>query len=381
MQCMPAALTAKDEELVAVSSSYVKYAIEQEYLRAEIDRLKDELAQGNKRECMGSLGKTTIAQKVYHDRQVNVRFQKKVWVSVSQTYDELLIMKGILKQLNADDSGIDKGDLLNRILEALSHKSFLIVLDSVWSIDDGWWDRISRGLPKFVEHNCCIIITSRRKCNTQLEEVGREIVHKCHGLPLAIKTTGGMLSSKPHSLGEWTRICENFREKLVSDSERNISAMASWQLSYDELPAHLKQCMLCFSIYPDDHEIEVEQLVRWWVGEGLISPWRWHRNSTDVAFSHLSELVSRCLVEVVQRRSFDGKVYSCKMHDMVRDMTILVVEDEKFCSFNRGRHIATVNSRHLGENNYSVLIWELKAKSTSSHYNKLHRFQQENCSG
>uniref|UniRef100_M1D1A9 Uncharacterized protein n=1 Tax=Solanum tuberosum TaxID=4113 RepID=M1D1A9_SOLTU len=51
MQCMPAALTAKDEELVAVSSSYVKYAIEQEYLRAEIDRLKDELAQGNKREC------------------------------------------------------------------------------------------------------------------------------------------------------------------------------------------------------------------------------------------------------------------------------------------------------------------------------------------
>ncbi|PHT25857.1 hypothetical protein CQW23_34522 [Capsicum baccatum] len=336
---------------------------------------------------MGGLGKTTIAQKIYHDRQVNVSFQKKVWVSISQTFDELSIMKAILKQLSADDSGTEKRDLLNRIRDALSHKSYLIVMDDVWSIDDGWWDSISRGLPKFIEHNSCIIITSRNedvvkrmgatesrihrprflndeeswslfckvallstkgKCNTQLEEVGRWIVRKCHGLPLAIKTTGGMLSSKSHSVGEWMRICENFREKLVSDCESNISVMASLQQSYDELPSRLKQCIWCFSIYPDDHEIEAEQLVRWWVGEGFVRA-DGTETATEVAFNHLSELVSRCLVEAVQRRNFDGRVYSCKMHDMVRDMTILVAEDEKFCSFNRDRrHISTVYSRHLG---------------------------------
>ncbi|KAF3660632.1 putative disease resistance RPP13-like protein 4-like [Capsicum annuum] len=335
---------------------------------------------------MGGLGKTTIVQKIYNDRQVNVRFQKKVWVSVSQTYDDLSMMKGILKQLNADDSGTDKRDLLNRIRVALSHKSYLIVMDDVWSFDDGWWDRISSGLPKFKEHNSCIIITSRNedvvkrmgatesrihrprllddeeswslfckvaflstkgKCNTQLEEVGREIVRKCHGLPLAIKTTGGMLSSKPQSLGEWTRICENFREKLVSDCVSNISVMASLQLSYDELPSHLKQCILCFSIYPGDHEIEAEHLVRWWVGEGLVRGDD-TETATYVAFNYLSELVSRCLVEAVQRSNFDGRVYSCKMPDMVRDMTILVAEDKMFCNFDRGRLIATVNSRHLG---------------------------------
>ncbi|KAF3649251.1 putative xyloglucan endotransglucosylase/hydrolase protein 9-like [Capsicum annuum] len=277
---------------------------------------------------MGGLGKTTVAQKIYHDIQVNARFQKKVWVSISQTYDELSIMKGILKQLSADDSGTDKGDLLNRIREALSHKSFLIVMDDVWDIVDGWWDRISKGLPKFTEHNCCIIITSRNedvvrrmgatesrihrprlldeeeswslfckvaflstngKCNSQLKDVGREIVRKCHGLPLAIKTTGGMLSSKPHSLVEWMRICKNFREQLVSDSASNSSVMASLQLSYDELPSRLKQCILCFSIYPDDHEIEAEQLVRWWVGEGLVRG-DGTETATDVAFNHLSEL-------------------------------------------------------------------------------------------
>lgn len=35
----------------SASGSYVKYVIEQEDLRVEIDRLKDELAQENKMEC------------------------------------------------------------------------------------------------------------------------------------------------------------------------------------------------------------------------------------------------------------------------------------------------------------------------------------------
>lgn len=43
--------------------------------------------------------------------------------------------------------------------------------------------------------------------------------------------------------------------------------MASLQVSYD---AHLKQCILCFSIYLDDHKIEAEQLIRWSVGEGFV---------------------------------------------------------------------------------------------------------------
>ncbi|PHU12022.1 hypothetical protein BC332_18952 [Capsicum chinense] len=56
---------------------------------------------------MGGLGKTTIVQKIYNDVQVKMSFEKKVWVSISQTYDEIDIMKRILRQLRADDSGTD----------------------------------------------------------------------------------------------------------------------------------------------------------------------------------------------------------------------------------------------------------------------------------
>lgn len=337
---------------------------------------------------MGGLGKTTIAQKIFNDTHVIARFEKRIWVSISQTFSELEIMKSILRQVREDDSGSDTGQMLHRIHQLLSHKSYLIVMDDVWSTANGWWDRISNGLAKTPGHSSCIIITSRIEevaknmgvvdarihrprlldeeeswslfckvafmatkgiCkNLQIEGMGKEIVKKCRGLPLAIKTTGGLLYSKT-SFSEWKRICDNFHEKLAT--EGNSSVMASLQLSYDELPAHLKHCILCFSIYPEDHEINVEQLVRWWIGEGFVHERR-SETVTETAYRFLSELIDRCLVDVMRRRNYDGRVYSCKMHDMVRDLTIRIAREEAFSSFDDGgRQIPTMDSRRLGVTN------------------------------
>ncbi|KAF8380782.1 hypothetical protein HHK36_028276 [Tetracentron sinense] len=365
---------------------------------------------------MGGLGKTTIAQKIFNDEEVVARFKKRIWVSVSQTFSEAGIMRSMLKQLeedshqklnleedesgahgqllkkiqrtlsNVNENGCADGQLLKKIRQELSNTTYLIVMDDVWSIDDGWWDRLCAGLPKMIGHSSTIIITTRNEnvarsmgveearihrpkildhyaswllfCKTafpaskgvpenpHLEELGNEILKKCGGLPLAIRTIGGLLSSKTHSLGEWKRICDNFHDQLTT-GECESSVIPSLHLSYDELPTHLKHCILCFSIYPEDYEINAEQLVHWWVGEGFI-----HRKSLktaiEVAFDCLSELISRCLVEV-HRSHYDGRVYSCKMHDMVRDLIIKIARDEAFCSFDEGgRQTTATNSRHLG---------------------------------
>ncbi|KAJ0081127.1 hypothetical protein Patl1_09738 [Pistacia atlantica] len=124
--------------------------------------------------------------------------------------------------------------------------------------------------------------------------------------------------------------------------------MPSLQLSYDELPTHLKQCLLCFSVYPEDIEIQAEQLVHWWAGEGLIQgndTW----TATELGYEYLSELASRCLIDVEKLRDYDGRVYSCKMHDLIRDMTIKISKDEGFCNFDeKGKQKPTDSDRWLG---------------------------------
>ncbi|MCD7472705.1 hypothetical protein HAX54_014034 [Datura stramonium] len=179
-------------------------------------------------------------------------------------------MKGILRQLNAEDSGTDKGDLLTRILQALSHKSYLIVMDDVWSIDDGWWDRISKGLPKFIEHNSCIIITLMK----------HDVVKRM-----------GVTETRIH------------RPRLLDEDE-------SWSL-------------FCkFALFSTKGSVQ-------------------------------------CLVEAVQRRNFDGRVYSCKMHDMVRDMTILVAEEESLAGNSKLRALILTTTNCIGFNR-KIALAEIK---------------------
>lgn len=324
---------------------------------------------------MGGLGKTTIAQKVFNDRSVEEHFERRIWVSVSQTFTEEQIMRTMLRNLGDASVGDDKGELMKKIHEYLLGKRFLIVMDDVWSLDVTWWLRIYEGLPK--GNGSSIIITTRieevaqkmrvkeershwpkclnkddswllfrnvafaasgGKCvHSELEHVGKEIVEKCKGLPLAIKAVGGIMLCKPSRYHEWRRISNHFRDELA---ENDNSVMASLQLSYDELPSYLKSCFLCLSLYPEDCIITKDQLVHWWIGEGFI-PLRNGRSAVEAGEDCFSGLTNRCLLEVVGK-TYHGTISSCKVHDMVRDVVITMAVDDAFF-----RPDGT-NCRHLG---------------------------------
>ncbi|MQM16000.1 hypothetical protein Taro_048949 [Colocasia esculenta] len=256
---------------------------------------------------MGGLGKTTTAQKVFNEKQVEDHFEKRMWVSVSQTFVEEEIMRSMLKNLG--DASI--GDVARRmgVVEGRIHRPSLLTMEESWSLF------------------CKIAFAGTRGVcqDPRLNEVGLEIVEKCGGLPLAIKAVGGVMFCKPVSVVEWRRIADNFSEELAQGDD---FVMASLQLSYDELPTYLKPCFLCFVIYPEDCVILKDQLIHWWIGEGFL-PTTSGRSLAETGEDCFMGLLNRCLVETVDR-NFNGKIYTCKIHDMVRDLVFKTAEKEGF---------------------------------------------------
>ncbi|RZC81651.1 hypothetical protein C5167_044230 [Papaver somniferum] len=108
---------------------------------------------------MGGLGKTTLAQKVYHDIRSTDYFEVKCWICVSDNFNPKIFVKTILESLG-DEVAHDKHtmDLLqSRLQKRLDGKRFLVVLDDVSSEDQGPWETLRTSL-------CC-----GRKDNEEFE--------------------------------------------------------------------------------------------------------------------------------------------------------------------------------------------------------------------
>nr|ULP54363.1 ZAR1-basal [Liriodendron chinense] len=274
----------------------------------------------------------------------------------------------MLEKLNADEKSLRRKDI-EGLLESLNSKldgKYLVVLDDVWETNERmWWDSLKSALPQV--NGCCVIVTTRNeevaksmgafsrcihypqtlsnedswslfskiafarnegKCtNPDLEGFGKEIVARCGGLPLTIKVVGGMMRWKS-DIHEWRRISKHLKEELAIGKKDEL-VISRLQLSYEELPMHLKPCFLCFAMFPEDFEIDVEDMVNWWIGEGFV----WGRNgktAVEVGEEYLSELFNRFLILGGYKDLFERRYDYCKMHDMVRDMVIRIAREESF---------------------------------------------------
>lgn len=96
-------------------------------------------------------------------------------------------------------------------------------------------------------------------------------------------------------------------------------------LSYSHLTPCLKPCFLYLGIFPEDHEINVSQLIKLWVAEGFLLP---NKPKTEKSLEDVAEkdLVHRNLVLL----SLNGKLKTCGIHDLLRDLCLKVAEKEKF---------------------------------------------------
>ncbi|KAH7545525.1 hypothetical protein FEM48_Zijuj01G0103000 [Ziziphus jujuba var. spinosa] len=96
----------------------------------------------------------------------------------------------------------------------------------------------------------------QRHCPPELEELSHEILERCDGLPLAIVSIAGLLSTRDKIIHEWQKL----NDSLNSDFESNphlTSIARILSLSYNDLPHYFKSFFLYFGLYPEDYSIKM----------------------------------------------------------------------------------------------------------------------------
>ncbi|XP_047967909.1 putative late blight resistance protein homolog R1B-16 isoform X2 [Salvia hispanica] len=161
-----------------------------------------------------------------------------------------------------------------------------------------------------------------------LEKIGRKIALTCGGLPLAIVVIAGILSEVSRTEADWEQVANNLNLATTAHEEKYAAIL---DLSYTHLPHHLRSCFLYMGAFPEDYEIRSQNLVKLWVAEGFVQ-------SEEVAEEFLMDLVKRNLVLVKKRKS-NGRIKSCGLHDLLRDLCLVRAVEENFLLYFMGKFV------------------------------------------
>ncbi|XP_047043192.1 disease resistance protein RGA5-like [Lolium rigidum] len=312
----------------------------------------------------GGIGKTTLANQVY--QELKAQFQCGAFISVSRTPDMMSILRTILSDVSnqkyVDTEAGSIQHLISKVHDFLTDKRYFIVVDDIWSV--AAWEIIKYAFPmmsggsriittsrvKDVAHSCCSsfsgcvynirpldmvhsrqlfhrrLFKSEEDFPSHLKDVSDEILKKCDGLPLAIIAISGLLANRENTKDEWDQV----KVSIGCALERNPSVegmMKIISLSYFDLPAHLKTCLLYLSIFPEDAIIQKRSLIWSWIAEGFIYN-EGRYTLYELGEKCFNELVNRSLIQP-EKTDFDV-VKSCRVHDTILDFIISKSIEENF---------------------------------------------------
>ncbi|XP_072963752.1 putative disease resistance protein RGA1 [Typha angustifolia] len=338
---------------------------------------------------VGGIGKTTLAQFVYNDERIEKHFSKRIWVCVSNNFDVLSLTKKIYESLKLHQNHtINNLDLLQReILESLKSKKLLLVLDDVWNDDDReCWGKLLAPFSS-VEGGSMVLLTTRMEKITKmmtgtmepiflrglseenywdffkncafggedpknynkLQDIGKKIVKKLKGSPLAAKTVGGILRNNLDD-EHWEDILNSEIWEL-EQSQNDI--MPALRLSYQHLSSHLKPCFRFCSIFHQDYEFDKEQIIYMWVALGLVrKPMKGNRRPEDIGHEYFDDLVKKSFFDC--KTSYAREHYV--MHDLLHELAEFVSQGECFrIDESSGPKSIPTSIRHLSISNSVAL--------------------------
>ncbi|RWR72025.1 putative disease resistance protein [Cinnamomum micranthum f. kanehirae] len=297
---------------------------------------------------MGGIGKTRTLKLLNNRLEESHMFDIVIWVTVSGEGSRRKVQNDIAERLKCNEKDMSDDRLRANISKNLSGKKFLLILDDIWEKID----LCDVGIPILNQDNGCkVLLTTRdlgvcRQMETDveiqmeklseveawslfnekagdvamspsIEPIARDIVKKCSGLPLAIIVIGSSLR-KINYVGVW----RNMLRKLQLPSTSQIKSMekevfSCLKISYDRLPNDFERNLFLYcSLYPEDSEIWITELVEYCWLEGYIQGVDSIEEARDDGHHMVMNLIDASLLE----RGYNEK--RVKMHDIIRDFAL-----------------------------------------------------------
>ncbi|XP_073000189.1 putative disease resistance protein RGA4 [Typha latifolia] len=305
---------------------------------------------------IGGAGKTTLAQYIYNNQRVVDHFDIKMWVCVSRKLDIFKHLRQMIESSSRDECpNIMNLDVLQeKLIDMIKSKKVLLVLDDVWcdkSVNEVEWEKLLAPLAHNGKKGSKILVTTRSEklpvalhpqysmqlrdleenviislfmhhafggaksidmhLQNELEDIGRQIVQKLYGSPLAAKAVGGQLSKKLEP--------KFWRAALDRNNLRDTQQALIW--SYQCLDAPLQRCFSYFSLFPKGHIFKAKDIVCMWIAEGFINSSNNSMTLEDIGMSYFDELVSVSFLQL-------GDLEYYSMHDLFHDLAENISKEE-----------------------------------------------------
>ncbi|XP_040379869.1 putative disease resistance protein RGA1 [Oryza brachyantha] len=323
----------------------------------EKDKIVSKLLDSNEEENfwivsivgLGGSGKTTMAKHICHVYEIKELFKNRIfWVHVSEEFDVQKLIGKLYETITGKKPDYQpQQQMVLEISEELSGNKFLLVLDA-WHTDRYEWGQFMVHLQDRSPGSRILLTTRDQKVAEAVEckhihdlvflsdsdswslflkssglvendlgsdftQVGKDILKRCGGVPLAIRTIAGVLREKTE-IGTWRAIRGSELWNVESITDR---VFASLKLSYIHLADELKQCFTFCSIFPKGCLINKDHLAAQWMAHGFIMPMK-EEHPEDIASEYFDSLVKAGFFLRDTEESFDFiSVY--KMHDLIHD--------------------------------------------------------------
>ncbi|XP_045085976.1 uncharacterized protein [Aegilops tauschii subsp. strangulata] len=329
---------------------------------------------------IGGIGKTTLAQLVFNDKQFHGH--SRAWVYVSEKLDLYKIGNSIITQLSKKISNIANMQIIhNRLTELFADKSILIVLDDLWEKHPRKLDELkamlrpgkgskviivttrheeiarkicstAKNVPYklkiLTDEMCWLIIKQKsdfenKSGKTQLEKIGRDIAVKCGGVALAAQSLGYMLGYMTYD--EWKSVRDSHVWHLSSLEDPSLTThevLASLRLSYSHMHKFLQFCFSYCGIFPKGHIIVKHDLIHQWIALQFPGPSKTF-DSMQLCEQYITQLLGMSFLQYsvtpldYARQDKVGTFFT--MHDLVHELARamlanIVNENDNFAGRN-----------------------------------------------